>query len=39
MDTNKLAIIRDCELPTFIKGVQSFLGFCNFYWAFLKDYG
>ena len=31
MDTDKLAAIRDWEPPTFVKGVQSFLGFYNFY--------
>ena len=38
MDSDKIAVIGDWELPTSIKGVQSFLGFCNFYRRFLKDY-
>ena len=24
--------------PRTVKGVQSFLGFCNFYWRFIRDY-
>ena len=39
MDPEKVAIIRDWVPPTSVKGVQSFLGFCNFYRSFLKNYG
>jgi len=39
MDPDKVAIIKEWEVPTSLKGVQSFLGFCNFYRRFLKDYG
>ena len=39
MDPDKVAIIKDWEVPTSLKGVRSFLGFCNFYRRFLKDYG
>ena len=39
MDPDKVAIIKDWEVPTSLKGLQSFLGFCNFYRRFLKDYG
>ena len=38
INANKLAIIKDWEPPTSIKGVQFFLEFYNFYQAFLKDY-
>jgi hypothetical protein len=39
MDPEKVAVIRDWKVPTSVKGVQSFLGFCNFYRTFLKNYG
>ena len=39
MDPDKVAIIKDWEVPTSLRGLQSFLGFCNFYRRFLKDYG
>ena len=39
MDPDKVAIIKDWELPKSLKGVQSFLGFCNFYQKFLSEYG
>src|SRR5579871_6757462 len=39
MDPDKVAIIRDWEVPTTLKGVRSFIGFCNFYRRFLKDFG
>jgi hypothetical protein len=38
---NKLeykAVIQDWQPPTTVKGVQSFLGFCNFYRCFIKEY-
>jgi len=31
MDEQKIRTIRDCKEPTNVKGVQSFLGFANFY--------
>ena len=31
-------MIQNWEPPTTVKGVQSFLGFCNFYRRFIKDY-
>ena len=39
MDPDKVTIIKDWEVPTSLRGLQSFLGFCNFYRRFLKDYG
>lgn len=39
MDLEKVAVVRDWKTPTSLKGVQSFLGFCNFYRRFLKEYG
>lgn len=38
MDPTKLNGIRDWPTPTFVKGVQSFLGFGNFYRRFISHY-
>ena len=38
-DPEKTAVISQWEPPRTVKGVQSFLGFCNFYRRFIKDYG
>jgi hypothetical protein len=38
-DLDKTSIIDQWEPPWTVKGVQSFLGFCNFYWRFIKNYG
>jgi len=37
-DPSKLSAIHDWPLPTTKKGVQSFLGFCNYYRLLIKDY-
>jgi hypothetical protein len=39
MDPTKVEVIQDWPVPTTLKQLQSFLGFCNYYRAFLKDYG
>jgi hypothetical protein len=31
VDPEKTVVIKDWNTPTTVKGVQSFLGFCNFY--------
>ena len=38
VDPDKILVVSDWEVPTTVKGVQSFLGFCNFYRRFIKDY-
>jgi hypothetical protein len=38
MDPIKLKAIQDWPLPRMVKEVQKFLGFCNFYRRFVKDY-
>ena len=39
VDLEKVEAIRGWKHPTTVKGVQSFLGFCNFYQRFIRDYG
>ena len=38
MDPTKIAAIRDWDTPTKKKELQRFLGFCNYYRRFIKDY-
>lgn len=38
VDPEKTAVISNWGIPTTVRGVQSFLGFCNFYRRFIKDY-
>jgi len=38
VDPEKTAVICNWDVPTTIRDVQSFLGFCNFYRRFIKDY-
>lgn len=39
VDQEKIAVIKDWEYAHSARGVQSYLGFCNFYRRFIKDYG
>ncbi|QSZ29100.1 hypothetical protein DSL72_003610 [Monilinia vaccinii-corymbosi] len=39
VDPEKIEIVESWAYPTTVKGIQSFLGFCNFYRRFIKDYG
>ena len=39
MDEEKFRTIRDWKEPTNVNGIQSFLGFANFYRWFIRDYG
>jgi hypothetical protein len=38
MDEEKIHTIREWQEPRNVKGIQSFLGFANFYRRFIKDY-
>ena len=38
MDPVKVAGVREWPTPTTVKGVRSFLGFCNYYRAFVQDF-
>jgi transposase InsO family protein len=38
-DPKKLDAVRLWQRPTTVKEVQSFLGFCNFYRRFVREYG
>jgi len=38
MDPTKVSAIRDWPVPTKKQELQRFLGFCNFYCRFIKDY-
>jgi transposase InsO family protein len=39
VDPEKTAVIHHWAEPKTVKGVQSFLGFCNFYRRFIRDFG
>ncbi|RAL64648.1 hypothetical protein DID88_001681 [Monilinia fructigena] len=39
VDPEKVEVVESWTYPSTVKGVQSFLGFCNFYRRFIKDYG
>lgn len=38
VDPDKVTTVENWETPKTLKGVQAFLGFCNFYRKFVKDY-
>ena len=38
MDPVKLAAIQEWKPPSSVKGVRSFIGFCNFYQKFILDF-
>lgn len=39
IDPDKVQAVASWEYPTTLKGLQAFLGFCNFYRKFIRDYG
>jgi len=38
LDEEKIRTIKQWKEPTNVKGIQSFLGFANIYWCFIRDY-
>jgi transposase InsO family protein len=38
VDPEKVSAVAEWKRPTTVKGVQSFLGFCNFYRRFIRNY-
>jgi hypothetical protein len=38
MDPEKVSAITAWEIPKTVKGIQSFIGFANFYWQFIRDF-
>ena len=39
VDPDKVSVIQQWQAPDTVRGVQSFLRFCNFYRRFIRDYG
>jgi hypothetical protein len=39
VDPEKTEVIHHWKEPKTVKGIQSFLGFCNFYRRFIRDFG
>jgi Reverse transcriptase (RNA-dependent DNA polymerase)/RNase H-like domain found in reverse transcriptase len=39
VDPEKVSVVQKWQAPETVKGVQSFLGFCNFYRRFIRNYG
>lgn len=39
VDPEKVSVVKNWKPPTNVRGIQSFLGFCNFYRRFIRDYG
>ena len=39
VDPTKTEVIRQWKVPSTVPGIQSFLGFCNFYRRFIREYG
>lgn len=39
VDPSKVDVVKEWKPPVNVRGVQSFLGFCNFYRRFIRNYG
>ncbi|KAK3887003.1 hypothetical protein Pcinc_002634 [Petrolisthes cinctipes] len=37
-DPEKVSAVKDWPAPTCVKDLRSFLGFCAYYWHFIKDF-
>ena len=38
VNSEKISAVKSWQSPKTVKGIQSFLGFCNFYHCFIRDY-
>ena len=38
VNSEKISAVESWQPPKTVKGIQSFLGFCNFYRRFIRDY-
>ncbi|CRL31343.1 RNA-directed DNA polymerase (reverse transcriptase) [Penicillium camemberti] len=38
VDPGKISVVQSWKAPSTVKGIQSFLGFCNFYRRFIQGY-
>ncbi|KFY99633.1 hypothetical protein V498_00609 [Pseudogymnoascus sp. VKM F-4517 (FW-2822)] len=38
-DPKKIEPLRNWTQPTTVTSVKSYLGFCGFYWQFIRDFG
>ena len=38
MDPKKVYTITEWQAPTYIKDIQAFFGFTNFYWKFIYNF-
>lgn len=39
VDPAKVEVVKNWAPPSSVRGIQSFLGFCNFYRRFIRDFG
>ena len=39
VNPEKVNVVCNWKAPNNVRGIQSFLGFCNFYRRFIRDYG
>ena len=39
VDPEKISVLENWQVPNTVRGIQSFLGFCNFYRRFIRNHG